>query len=78
MLLTAVSLALGDKGDATAALAKAALSLQHAEAFALQEGEAAEAARGVLNEVGGGLRSRCCCTPLPLMVGLFLILFCCP
>lgn len=78
MLLTAVSLALGDKGDATAALAKAALSLQHAEAFALQEGEAAEAARGVLNEVGGGLRGRCCCTPLPLMVGLFLILFCCP
>lgn len=51
-LLTAVSLALGDKGDATAASAKAALGLQHAEALALREGGTAEAARGVLNEVG--------------------------
>lgn len=50
-LLIAVSLALGDAGDANAASVKAALGLQHAEAFALRERESAEAARGVLNEV---------------------------
>lgn len=51
--MTSVSLALGDKGDAAAASARAALGLQHAEAFAAREGETAEAARGVLNEVSG-------------------------
>lgn len=50
-LLMAVSLALGDKGDANAAAAKAALSLQHAEELARVERKAAEVARGVLNEV---------------------------
>lgn len=49
--LTAVSLAIGDKGDANAALAKATLGLQHAETFAMREGETASAARRVLNEV---------------------------
>lgn len=66
--MTAVSLALGDKGDAAAASSKAALGLQHAEAFALREGETAEASRGVLNEVGfaivcgtGGAGAAACC-----------------
>lgn len=51
-LLIAVSLAVGDKGDAAAASAKGALGLQNAEAFAQRERETAEAAYGVLNEVG--------------------------
>eukprot|EP00903_Cladosiphon_okamuranus_P014428 g13389.t1 len=49
-LLTAVSLALGDKGDASAASAKAALALQHAETLALREAETTDGARDVLNE----------------------------
>ncbi|CAM9269015.1 unnamed protein product [Scytosiphon promiscuus] len=49
-LLMAVSLALGDKGDASAAAAKAALSVQHAEDLARGEREAADIARGRLNE----------------------------
>ncbi len=61
--LTAVSLALGDRGDSNAALAKAALGLEHAEALAQREGETAAAARRVLNEVGwlgGGVGSAGC------------------
>lgn len=64
-----MSLALGDKGDASAASAKAALALQHAETLALREGETAEAARGVLNEVGGAALLSSCV----LLVVLFLL-----
>lgn len=50
-LLAAVSLALGDAGDAIGAAARAATGFQHAEAYALREKELAVAARGDLNEV---------------------------
>lgn len=49
--LAAVSLALGDAGDAVGAAARIAVGFQHAEAYAKREGELAEAARAVVNEV---------------------------
>lgn len=53
-ILSAASLALLDAGDAPGAAARAAAGFQHAEAYALREGEAAEKARGVLSEVRYG------------------------
>lgn len=49
--LAAVSLALGDAGDAVGAAARIAAGFQHAEAYAKREGELVEAARAVVNEV---------------------------
>lgn len=50
-LLSAVSLALRDAGDAPGAFTRAAFAYQHAEAFVVREGDAAEVARVLLNQV---------------------------
>lgn len=50
-MLTAVSLALRDSGDVEGSAARAATCLKHAEAFAIDEGELAQKAQGVLSEV---------------------------
>ena len=51
----AASLALADFGDVAGAAARAATSFQHAEAYALKEGELAEATNDTLREVHTGI-----------------------